>query len=438
MSLMGKKENRAPAKGYQVTPVRRQRYGSTMDAVRLDLMPLDVFGALGLHDKNAYLQELADRFCAQTEREPLVLDKDALSRLRRFYSRRSLADLRVAAEPTTDLDKALKALGEAVKLNERQPDIMGALVSELPAPVLRTAPEDDSQLSFFVPNIYDAPIKDDVNLMDVAPFSLGKSKREGTIRYELKDCIITIDGSASAGLATVFDYDIFLHMVSSLAEEANRYRRALGKGLRVDVPARMYRPNASHILKFCRRSSGGKQYKDLEAALDRLKGTSVKVVNLGNGNRREVVTMSLIQDYRTVSRTTTGNVDVIEIIIPEWVYDGVVREKGNPQILTINADYFLISKGIGRFIYRLSKRAAGKQIARYGMSELHKRSGSEQALPQFSYHLRKFVKSTRVAPLPDFDLEIVPGRREDVLVMRARGSETLPAGSGQVLELPLD
>ena len=259
-------------------------------------MPLDTFGELGLHEKNAYLQALADDFCAKTGRDPLVLGKDALSRLRRFYSRRSLADLKVATEPTNALDSALKALGEAVKLNERRPDIVGALVSELPAPVMREAPDDDSQLSFFVPNIYDAPLKDDVNLMDVAPFSLGKTKREGIIRYELKDCIITIDGSASAGLATVFDYDIFLHMVSSLAEEANRYRRALEKGLRVDVPARVYRPNAAHILKFCRRSNGGKQYKDLEAALDRLKGTSVKVVNLGNGNRREVVTMSLVQD----------------------------------------------------------------------------------------------------------------------------------------------
>ena len=406
--------------------------------VRLDLMPLDAFGALGLHEKNAYLQELADTFCARTGRETLVLSKDALSRLRRFYSRRSVADLKVGPEPTDAIDIALKALGDAVKLNERQPDIVGALVSELPAPVMRDAPDDDAQLAFFVPNIYDAPLKDDVNLMDVAPFSLGKAKREGIIRYELKDCIITIDGSASAGLATVFDYDIFLHMVSSLADEANRYRRALEKGLRVDVPARVYRPNAAHILKFCRRSNGGKQYKDLEAALDRLKGTSVKVVNLGNGNRREMISMSLIQDYRTVSRTTTGNVDQVEIEIPDWVYDGVVRQKWNPQILTLNADYFLISQGLGRYLYRLSKRAAGKTVARYGMTEIHKRSGSKQALPQFAHQVRKFVESTKIAPLPEYNLEIIPGKREDVLVMRARGTETLHAGAVVAPELPFD
>jgi hypothetical protein len=411
------------------------------DPVRLDLMPLDAFGALGLHEKNAYLQELADTFCAKTGREPLPLSKDALSRLRRFYSRRSLADLKVGPEPTDALDIALKALGDAVKLNERHPDIVGALVSELPAPVLRDAPEGDSQLSFFVPSIYDAPLKDDVNLMDVAPFSLGKAKRGGEIRYELKDCIITIDGSASAGLATVFDYDIFLHMVTSLAEEARRYRMEQEKGLRTEIPARVYRPSSSHILKFCRRSSGGKQYKDLEAALDRLQGTRIKIVNLTSGNRREVVAMPLIQTFKVISKTTTGNIDQVEIGIPDWVYNGVVREKGNPQILTLNPEYFLITQGIGRFIYRLARRAAGKSgIARYGLKELHKRSGSTQGLPQFAFQVRQFVSGTRMFPFPDYDLELVSGKREEVLVMRERKPDAadVPLGSGAgTPELPL-
>ncbi|MCJ2106632.1 replication initiator protein A [Methylobacterium sp. E-041] len=404
-------------------------------------MNLDKFGALGLHEKNAYLQELADTFCMRTDRPLIELSREALSRLRRFYSRRSLADLKVAPEPVTDLDIALKALGEAVKLSERQPDIVGALKAELPPPVLREAPEDDSQMSFFVPSIYDAPLKDDVNLMDVAPFSLGKAKRGGEIRYELKDCIITIDGSASAGLATVFDYDIFLHMVTSLAEEARRYRLEQEKGLRTDLPARVYRPSTSHILKFCRRSSGGKQYKDLEAALDRLQGTRIKIVNLTGGSRREVVTMPLIQTFKVISKTTTGNIDLVEIGIPDWVYNGVVREKGNPQILTLNPEYFLITQGIGRFIYRLARRAAGKSgTARYGMKELHKRSGSTQGLPQFSFQVRQFVVSTRMFPFPDYDLELTTGKREEILIMRERKPEEadVPLGSGAGLpELPL-
>lgn len=395
-------------------------FEASATAVKLDFISRDAFTALSMHEKNAYLQDLADRFAAATGRLPVALTKDGLSRLRRFYARRSLADLRLDALPNDPLNQALRRLGEAIKDDERRKDLIGALVTDLPAPVMRDAPRDDAQLAFFVPVIYDAPIKDDLNLMDVAPFSLSKSKREGVITYELKDSTITIDGSAGAGLATAFDYDIFLHMVSYMAEEARRYRVSLSKGQRPHLPARVYRPNVAHILKFCRRNSGGKQYKDVESALDRLAGTRIKIVNLSNGHRREVVNMPLIQAYKVISKTTSGHVDEVEIGIPDWVYNGIVKDEGNPHILTINPDYFLISQSIGRVIYRLARKAAGKTKAEYGLTELHKRSGSTQARPQFAQMLRRFVASTKMFEFPDYDLELADGRDELKLVMRYR------------------
>lgn len=393
-----------------------------MDRIPLDLMPLEPFSALTLHAKNAYLQDLADNYCDRTNRPRIQLDKDALGRLRRFYARRSLADLKTGPEPTTSLEIALRGLGEAVKMNDRYPDIIGALKVETPPPIV-PASEEERQLSFFSPGIYDAPLKDDVNLMDVAPFSLGKTKRGGVIRYELKDCLITVDGSASAGLATVFDYDIFLHMVSSLAEAMREYQIKQGKGLRPELPARVYRPSAAHILRFCQRASGGKQYKDLESALDRLQGTRIKIVNLSDGKRREVVAMPLIQTFKIISKTASGNIDVVEIGVPDWVYNGVVRQRGAPQILTLNPQYFLITQGIGRYIYRLARKAAGKGEARYSLSEVHKRSGSLQALPQFAQKVRQFVAQTQMFPFPDYELVLISGKREEILVMRARQSD---------------
>jgi plasmid replication initiation protein len=387
---------------------------------KLDFMPRAQFAELSLHEKNAYLQDLARRFSEATDRPVALLSQDALARLRRFYARRSFADLKIESLPRDPLNDALRRLGEAIKADERKKDIVGGLVADLPPPVLREAPRDDAQLSFFVPVIYDAPIKDDVNLMDVAPFSLSKTRREGVITYHLKDGTITIDGSAGAGLATAFDYDIFLHKVSYMAEEAKQYRIALSKGRKPDLPARVYRPNVAHILKFCRRNSGGKQYKDMEAALDRLAGTRIKIVNLAGGKRREVINMPLIQSYKVISKTTTGHVDEVEIGVPDWVYNGIVKEEGHPHILTINPDYFLISQSIGRVIYRLARKAAGKNKAEYGLAELHKRSGSTQARPQFAQMLKRFVASTKMFPFPDYDLDLVDGRDEPKLVMRYR------------------
>ncbi len=119
--------------------------------------------------------------------------------------------------------------------------------------------------------------------------------------------------------------------------------------------------------------------------------------------------MPLIDKYSVVSNTDSGRVDQVDIHIPSWVYDSVVRDKQAPQILTLNLDYFLISQGLGRFIYRLARRSAGREVARYSMSEVHKRSGSLQAMPQFAQLLRELVDKTKVIPFPDYDLDLISG-----------------------------
>jgi len=394
----------------------------------LTLMSRSAFSALSLHEKNAYLQDVANKYADANERERTELNKDALSRLRRYYSRRVWSDLKINPNAASDdLQASIAALGEAIRMAAVKDDIGGALDNELPPKrILRAPPSGDSQMMFFVPMIYDAPIKDDINLMDVAPFSLSKQQRVGVIKYELKDSLITIEGGAESGLATVFDYDIFLNMVSYLAEEVKNFRQQDQKGLKPTLPPRHYRPSASQILKFCRRSDGGKSYEDLEAALDRLTKTTIKVVNLSGGKRRQVDSRPLIGGYEVKSRTGTNKIDKIEITIPDWVYESVVRNDTTLPLLTLHEDYFLISSGLGRFIYRLARKAAGKTEARYSVRELHKRSGSVQEPRFFLRDLKDFVGRTAAFPMPGYDLSLVAGQDGQVLVMRRRieGQET--------------
>lgn len=392
-----------------------------MKSPSLDLMPRDKFATLSLHEKNTYLQDLADRFAEANERDRVELDKDALSRLRRYYSRRVWADLKLDELGGGSLNRALRSLGEAIRTGHLKDDVTAVLMTETnPKRVLREPPQDDAQLMFFVPTIYDAPIKDDVNLMDVAPFSISKKAARGVIKYELKDSLITVEGGAESGMATIFDYDIFLNMVSYLAEEVQQYRRDEKKGLRPTLPPKVYRPNASHILKFCRRSDGGKSYEDLEAALDRLTNTTIKVVNLSGGKRRAVDSRPLISGYSVVTRTGANKIDLIEITIPDWVYTSVVRNEGSLPLLTLHEDYFLISSGLGRTIYRLARKAAGKAPAKYYVKEIHARSGSTQEFRKFAYDLREFVTRTQAFPLPEFDLSFEEGKEGMLLLMRRR------------------
>ena len=193
------------------------------------------FADLRLREKNTYLQELANHFQGEAEEDQIVLSKAALSRLRRFYSRRSVADLKLSELDDGAMRDALVRMAGII----RESEIAKVIQSELPASrkdtakaspeqpreeakgksvstarIIRLAPEGDEQLDFFVPQVHDAPLKDEMNLMDIAPFALSKVRRDGVIRYELKDSIITIEGGAEVGLATTYDYDIFLSMVS--------------------------------------------------------------------------------------------------------------------------------------------------------------------------------------------------------------------------------
>lgn len=401
-----------------------------MASKKLNLKSREAFAELSLYDKNAYLQQVAAEIMAAREEEPVELDKDALARLRRYYSRRSMADLKL-----NELGGALRTSFERIADCIRSDEVVMVMKHELPAakrkPTMsRPAPADDAQLMFFVPSVHDAPIKDDFNLMDIAPFSLSKSGGSGVIRYELKDSIITIEGGAEVGLATAYDYDIVINMISHLAEATRRYRVDEQKGLKPNLPPHVYRPAAAEILKFCRRELGGKQYEDLERALARLQATRIRITNLKGDSdakdRRATESFPLIGRYKVVSRTNQDRIDQVEIEIPGWVYEGVVRPDGKPTILTLNPDYFLLSRPITRFIYRLARKAAGETTAFYSLRELRKRCAAKVPMRKFKKTIEEIVDLTQTKPLPDYDLRL-EDRGHDLILHMTRRHRKVPS-----------
>lgn len=393
---------------------------------KLNLKSRECFSELSLHEKNSYLQEIAAEIIAARNEQAVVLDKDALARLRRYYSRRSMADLKL-----DEVQGPMRPLLVRIADGIRSDEVKKIIEHELPVlprrqNLKRVAPQNDAQLMFFVPAVQDAPIKDDFNLMDIAPFSLAKSGGSGVIRYELKDSIITIEGGAEVGLATAYDYDIVINMISHLAEATRRYRIADSKGLRPSIPSNVYRPSASEILKFCRRELGGKQYEDLERALARLQATHIRITNLKTSNgreRRATESFNLIGRWKVVSRTNQDRIDQIEIEIPAWLYEGVVRPDGKPTILTLNPDYFLLSRPIARFIYRLARKAAGETTACYSLTELRKRCAAKVPMRKFRKTIEDIVEVAKTTPLPDYDL-FLEDRGHDIMLHMSRRNKS--------------
>lgn len=255
--------------------------------------------------------------------------------------------------------------------------------------------------------------------MDVALFRMSKRENRAgeVIRYDLADGYIEVKAGPD-GMASIWDYDIVLMLISHLTESMNLYKRGRGA-----MPSRLFTPHVSDILKFCQRGDGGNQSKRIESALDRLKGTTIKSVlhhpsRNTKGITREVKSESLISGYRVLSETVSGRVDRVEIEAPSWIYREVVDSHG-AAVLTVNKDYFLIDSAIARFIYRLARRAAGNGRAKWGFKTIYERSGVT-CFKEFCRILRRLIRSDN---LPEYHLYEEAGLSGPQLIMTRRSAE---------------
>lgn len=290
--------------------------------------------------------------------------------------------------------------------------------------------KSEGQPDFFVPSLYDIATKDSRDIMDVAVFRLSKKDKRAneTIRYDRPGGYVEVV-SGEAGMASVWDYDIVLLAISHLTESMNLYKQGRG-----EKPSRFFRPDVSEILKFCRRSDGGRQYEEIEGALKRLSTTFVEVVTTtqAKGKRalRTAKGVGLISSYETVSYADNGRLTSVSIEVPQWLYTEVVEVK-TPAVLTVHPEYFLIDSGIGRFLYRLARRAAGKARAKWTFNLIYERSGSGGTFKKFTFILRKLIASN---DLPEYTLTELSGKAGPLLVITHRDAhldELLEADEGE-------
>lgn len=321
---------------------------------------------------------------------------------------------------TQGIDEDTLLVRRVKEMAERHTQKKNASLPEPPPtqevkPSVRKPPKGDKQLDFFMPQLYDVGAKDSRSIMDVAAFRLSKRDQRANevIRYELPDGHVEVS-SGPAGMASVWDYDLILMAVSHLTEAMNRYRD--GKG---DKPGRVFKPHVADVLKFCRRAYGGKQKEDLVNACIRLNTTHVAIQRTKKNRQGQAVTVSegeaLISRYKII-KNEAGKLEHIEIELADWMYREVTEGK-NPDVLTVHPDYFLIEPGIGRFVYRLARRAAGRSEASWLFQTLYERSGSTGQFKKFCYYLRKMVASN---DLPEYYLTEKSGKSGPILVMTHR------------------
>jgi plasmid replication initiation protein len=246
----------------------------------------------------------------------------------------------------------------------------------------RKPPPNDAQLDLFSAVFTDIATRDTQDTMEVPFLSLSKKPRLTPILYKSETAEITVTGGAPYGIATIWDWDLVMWLLSQV-------REALDRG---EDASRKIRFHPHAFLKAARRGLGGVQYQRLDEAIKRLKNTTV--VTSIRAKKGKTVMFSWLE-YGELERDEKGRIQYATVVIPEWLFDAV---SDNRFVLSMHRDYFLLTGGIERWLYRFVRKQAGSNRSGWGwyFRTLYERSGSTQRFSDFAIALRSIAEKKRL------------------------------------------
>lgn len=252
----------------------------------------------------------------------------------------------------------------------------------------------DEQFDLFIPLIHDISLKDQREIMERPFFSLAKRKRLKPIEYQSPDgsTWVKVSGNAEFGIATIWDADVMIWAASHL----NRLKE---QGVN-DLP-RTLKTTTYDLLKAIKRDTGGKSYQELMAALQRLESTTIQT-SIRAPKRKDKAQFGWIDAFHLEVDPVTEAPRGLSITLSDWVYQGIVADR---SLLTMHQDYFLLTGGMERALYRAARKHAGDQPLGWTcrISILHEKTGSDSPLKQFTYLIKKAVLKNG---LPEYEMSL--------------------------------
>lgn len=251
----------------------------------------------------------------------------------------------------------------------------------------------DQPLELFRARPGDMPPRDAQDLMSWPFFSLAKSPRVRPIDFRMGDVTILVEATHEHGMATIWDADVLVWAASQIVDARDR-------GLRT---SRLMAATPYEILSFIGRGDSAQNYERLKAGLDRLQSTTV-ATSIRQPMERRRHRFSWINEWKERA-DGAGRPRGIELILPDWFYAGVLEEA---LVLTIDREYFALTGGLERWLYRLVRKHGGRQQHgwTFDFRHLHLKSGSLSPYKRFAFELRDIV---RRQPLPGYRLACIFG-----------------------------
>jgi plasmid replication initiation protein len=232
--------------------------------------------------------------------------------------------------------------------------------------------------------------RDMMEIMEYPYLSLSKN-RTAPIYYERETSsgIVKIRVSCHPPhyVASIYDWDIIMFVESKIQETMNSSS---------DIPPRTLIIPRHELLKSLHKHDGNKQNKDLHASLTRLKTTVIET-SVRNEDRK----YDCFGWLDSWGYTERKDIKEIKITLSQWLYDGICQ-KGS--LLKVRPEYFDITSGLKKFLYRTARKHVGTQNDSWTMSleALYEKSAVERDLRKFKYDLKKVVSENDI---PDYLLE---------------------------------
>ena len=195
----------------------------------------------------------------------------------------------------------------------------------------------------------------------------------------MNDIAIRVEAVPEHGMATIWDADVLIWAASQIVH-------ARDAGLRT---SRLMAASPYEILTFIGRGVSARDYHRLKAALDRLQSTTV-ATSLRQMSERRMHRFSWINEW-TERADGSGRAEGIDLIVPDWFYRAVLDEA---LVLTIDREYFKLTGGLERWLYRIARKHAGRQPAgwRFDFHHLHSKSASLSPFRRFAFELRDLAR----------------------------------------------
>jgi plasmid replication initiation protein len=251
------------------------------------------------------------------------------------------------------------------------------------------------EFDLFIPLMGDLPLKDQRETMERPFFSLQKRKRVKPIEYSSPDgeTWVKIEAIPAYGMATIWDADILIWAASTL----NRMRE---QGVN-DLP-RTLKTTSYDLLRAIKRDTSGRAYQELQAALQRLQTTSIST-SIRAPKRRTKAGFNWLDKWTLEVDPDTDQPRGMTITLSDWVYEGIMGER---SLLTMHQDYFLLTGGLERALYRIARKHAGNQKGGWTcrIEVLRDKTGSDSKPKEFNRMLRKVVEADQ---LPDYAMQMV-------------------------------